>query len=69
MSGFMMLPYCPHCGVGHAGMCWQVKAIEYHPDGTIKRVEYHDPNPPLTNEGAQPLRELILNLTRGGRGE
>lgn len=32
---------CPHCGnPKHAAVCPLVKAIEYFPDGTLKRVEY-----------------------------
>jgi hypothetical protein len=33
---------CAHCGsiVEHQGICPTVKAIEYYPDGTVKRVEY-----------------------------
>lgn len=33
---------CPHCGgmAIHMGPCPNIKAIEYHPDGSIKRVEY-----------------------------
>lgn len=36
---------CKHCGLIHAygGVCPRIKAIEYYPDGTIKRVEYHGP--------------------------
>ncbi len=33
---------CPFCGSmphKHVGLCPQVRAVEYHPDGTIKRVE------------------------------
>lgn len=32
---------CPYCGNMHTdgAMCPRVKAIEYHPDGTVKRVE------------------------------
>lgn len=33
---------CPYCGMIHATTCWRVKAIEYHPDGSIKRVELRD---------------------------
>lgn len=34
-------PKCPHCGsMPHSGVCPSVKAIEYYPDGTVKRVEY-----------------------------
>lgn len=31
---------CPYCGLIHAAMCGLVKAMEYHPDGSIKRVEF-----------------------------
>ncbi len=32
---------CPHCGGWHTNKrCPEVRAIEYHPDGSIKRVEY-----------------------------
>lgn len=38
---------CPYCSsesvqVYHTGKCPKVKAIEYHPDGTVKRVEFGD---------------------------
>ena len=31
---------CAFCGneMGHLGMCPKVREIEYHPNGTIKRV-------------------------------
>ena len=44
--------YCPHCSnppsnyVYHNGVCPKVKAVEYHPDGTIKRIEYKEWNYP-----------------------
>ena len=39
---------CVHCGGVHSGgVCHRVKAIEYHQNGTVKRVEYHDPRPPM----------------------
>lgn len=36
---------CPHCSgaynaVYHGGPCPRVKAIEYHPNGAVKRVEF-----------------------------
>jgi hypothetical protein len=31
---------CPWCGLAHAHVCHLVKAFEYHPDGTLKRVEF-----------------------------
>lgn len=36
------LDYCGHCGAWHQGQCPRIKSIEYWPDGTIKKVEYHD---------------------------
>ena len=38
-------PPCPHCSgnntfVFHQGKCPEVKAIEYHPNGQIKKIEY-----------------------------
>lgn len=36
---------CPHCGYIHSGPCPRIKAIEYYPDGTVKRVEYNTPEP------------------------
>lgn len=42
---------CPHCSgpfsaTIHSGACPRVKAIEYHPDGAVKRVELHpEPSP------------------------
>ncbi len=33
---------CPHCGMWHGQVCPRVKAIEYHENGTIKRVEYRE---------------------------
>lgn len=34
--------WCPHCGrnVAHFGPCPNIAAIEYYPNGTIKRIEY-----------------------------
>ncbi len=34
---------CPHCpGVQHlGGPCPKVRAVEYYPNGMIKRVEFH----------------------------
>ena len=46
MSGYTSTPaICPHCNYGHVGTCPRIKAIEYHPDGTVKRIEFHEPQP------------------------
>ncbi len=31
---------CPWCHMNHTGVCSLIKSIEYHQDGTIKRVEF-----------------------------
>ena len=36
-----LTPYCGHCGGIHQGPCPRIKAVEYYPNGTMKRVEYH----------------------------
>lgn len=36
---------CPHCGSLHQTTCPRISAIEYHNDGTVKRVEFHAPQP------------------------
>lgn len=49
-----MPSYCGHCGTMHTGTCHRIKAIEYHENGTIKRVEYHAPLPFGVPTGAAP---------------
>lgn len=40
--------FCEYCGNAfHHGICPKVKAMEYFPDGTVKRVEFHGPVPTL----------------------
>jgi hypothetical protein len=33
---------CQWCGMIHNGTCPKVAAIEYHPNGAVKRVEFFD---------------------------
>lgn len=40
-----MADKCAHCGKYHESPCPRVKAVEYYPDGTVKRVEYIEPQP------------------------
>jgi hypothetical protein len=37
---------CQYCGMIHVsgGICPMVKAFEYYPDGTLKRVEFKSPD-------------------------
>lgn len=49
-----MAEVCEWCGESHKGICWKVKAIEYHDNGVVKRVEFdlakhiHEaPQPPI----------------------
>lgn len=38
-----MTDKCHYCGLIHETKCPSVKAIEYFPDGTIRRVEFLTP--------------------------
>ena len=49
------IPTCPHCGAAHRTTCPLVKAIEYHPNGQIKRIEFRDPQPMVTGPHQQPF--------------
>lgn len=40
-----MTDKCQYCGLIHETKCSLISAIEYHPDGTVKRVEFHAPQP------------------------
>ena len=39
---------CQYCGGTHGPNCPIIKAIEYFPNGTIKRIEYMTPSDYLT---------------------
>lgn len=42
-STALPVPTCPYCGAWlHDGLCPRIKAVEYHPDGTVKRLELKD---------------------------
>lgn len=43
---------CQHCGNMHESRCPSIKAIEYFPDGSIKRVEYMTPSDIMGNGGS-----------------
>ena len=36
---------CEHCGLLHEHTCPRVRVIEYYQDGSVKRIEFHDPQP------------------------
>lgn len=45
-AGLSIPGACPYCSSPwsaqiHGGACPRIKAIEYHPNGTVKRVELH----------------------------
>ena len=46
---------CRWCGVIHGIHCPLVKAYEYFPDGTLKRVEFHAPQPVESGDALVPL--------------
>jgi hypothetical protein len=43
---------CVYCGNIHAWLCPRVKVIEYHPDGTTKRVEFYAPSDYMPSLGS-----------------
>jgi len=48
---------CRWCGSYHNTACPKVKAIEYHRDGSVKRVEFHD------QPTALPTVEITQTIT------
>ena len=36
---------CYYCGAYHEGVCARVASIEYHPDGTVRKVTFHNDAP------------------------
>lgn len=54
---------CPHCGYIHTpdgGLCPRVKAIEYYPDGSVKRVEFVEQ--PMVGHPASPFQVIGVPL-------
>lgn len=39
-AGLAELPECTHCGGHHAVACPRVRSIEFHPDHSVRRVEF-----------------------------
>ena len=33
---------CQYCGKYHPGICPRIKSVEYHDNGTVRRVEFYD---------------------------
>ena len=57
---------CRYCGAIHGGVqCSRISAIEYFPDGTVKRIEFHNPNPPvqLTFPQLNPIGPIVYQTT------
>lgn len=54
--------FCPHCGnLAHeVGQCPRVRAVEYYKDGTLKRVEYHEPAALVVSAGVRPGSQLSM---------
>lgn len=50
---------CPHCGMIHQTTCPRIRAIDYNPDGSVKRIEFHAPMP--LSVPPQPLPITILD--------
>ena len=47
---------CDYCGMIHLfTTCPRIRAIEYHENGAIKRVEFHEPRVTATGDPNAPL--------------
>jgi hypothetical protein len=51
---------CPHCGMIHQTTCYRIKAIEYHPDGSVSRIEFHAPVPVTVGPQQPQLSNLRI---------
>lgn len=62
-------PKCGYCGcMPHQGICPMVKAIEYHENGTVKRVELHGPQPLRADWYQRTLDMVVIgNMPVGAR--
>jgi len=49
---------CQWCGTFHSTKCHLVKAVEFHPDGSVKRVEFYEP-PPLAATYVEPGLRIL----------
>lgn len=58
MSTGLSFP-CQHCGLHHSAPCPRIKAVEYYPDGTVKRVEYIEPQPTVTFSARSPFSDEV----------
>lgn len=50
---------CRWCGGYHTGACPRVTAIEYHPNGSNKRVEFQTPTATWTRRTGGPNGRVI----------
>lgn len=58
---------CPYCGMLHGPTCFMVKAYEYHPDGSIKRVEFKNASDYPQTVSAAPSVFTIPDGPAGAR--
>lgn len=61
----MMTNACPWCGMIHQATCSRVKAMEYYPDGSLKRVELHEPQSVYSSTIDVKLLPDAPSYTRG----
>ena len=69
MSTTSGIEVCAYCGMIHTGVCPRVKAIEYYPDGIVKRVEFVDSeSSPSSPPGFTPTVFPWTTTAWGGNG-
>jgi hypothetical protein len=61
---------CGYCGMLHGSRCPSIQAIEYYPDGTVKRVEFVKVQPAPAGSGwtDDGVPVFLWATDRGGTG-
>jgi len=57
---------CGYCGCIHQTKCPMVKAIEYHQDGTVKRVEFYSASDYMQKAVVVPAHQPAITETTWG---
>jgi hypothetical protein len=75
-AGGAAMQMCRWCGLMHGHVCPYVKALDFYPDGTVKRVEFFQETPGVRVTGwlmypriDQPLSSVSDDGKAGTAGE
>lgn len=56
---------CRFCGQRHGHLCPYVRAIEYYPDGAVRRVEFYEPQSVTVGDVRRVTQEEVADMLRG----